>query len=78
MMGLYSYNLSLNVRCQSLFGLKLVPNFKPAKFETFKTEADFRLRNSLRCQKIKFAVQALFSHLGLTKLPSPKLRQDEN
>jgi hypothetical protein len=40
-----------------LFSPKLVPNFKPEKFKTLKTETDF---NGFNCQKTKFAGQELF------------------
>ena len=52
-----------------LFSPKLVTNFKPAKFETFRTEPDFRPKNSLRQNMLAINY---FPLLGLAKFLKPK------
>ena len=45
--------------------LLISSQIKPAKFETFKTETYFRLKNSFSCQKTKFAGQELIPFLDI-------------
>ena len=51
----------------------LVPNFKPQMFETFKTETDFRLENSLSCKKDKVCWSGIiFWFFGFATFFQPK------
>ena len=52
--------IDLRSTVASLFSPKISSQIKPEKFEIFETETYFRLKNSLSCQKPKFAGQELF------------------
>ena len=56
--------------------LKISFQFQPAKFEIFKTETDWRLKNCIICVKTKVAgqKQLIFPFLVSQHFFSPKLR----